>query len=219
MNELQLLNTNLLKGMTQEEMHIALTFMNAYQKSYEKDEIILHAQSSTNLIGLLLEGKINIVATDFQGNRLIMGHTGTGLVFGEAYAITGQKLFVDAVALTKCKVLFLDITRVLNDTTHTECWYLILLKNLLKISSNKNLNLSSRNVHTSSKSIRGRVIAYLTDRRNQVGTSEFNIPYDRQAMADYLNVDRSALSAELSRMQKEGIIQYRKNHFKLLKEY
>ncbi len=219
MNELQLLNTNLFKGMTKEEMHSALSYLHAYQKSYEKDEIILRSNTISNHIGLLLEGNLNIEYIDYQGNRVIMGHTKTGFIFGEAYALTGTRLYVDAIATSKCTILFLDVSHILLDTSHQENWYFILLKNLLRISSKKNLNLSSRNIHTSSKSIRGRVISYLVDRKLQVHTSEFNIPYDRQALADYLSVDRSALSAELSRMKKEGLIQYHKNHFKLLKEF
>ena len=84
------------------------------------------------------------------------------------------------------------------------------------IASQKNLNLSRRSVHTSAKSIRGRLLSYLSDQALAQGSRSFSIPFNRQQLADYLNVDRSAMSNELSKMQKEGLLQSDRNQFTLI---
>ena len=91
------------------------------------------------------------------------------------------------------------------------------MSNLLTISAHKNLHLSGRSFHTSPKSIRGRVMSYLNSVSIQTGKREFDIPFDRQQLADYLNVERTALSKELGKMQKDGYFTVRKNHFLILK--
>ena len=85
--------------------------------------------------------------------------------------------------------------------------------NLLTISAHKNLHLSGRSFHISPKTVRGRVMAYLNTVSLQKHSKEFDIPFDRQQLADYLNLERTALSKELGRMQKEGLIWTRKSHF------
>lgn len=95
-------------------------------------------------------------------------------------------------------------------------WMLKLLTNLLTVSTQKNLMLSGRSFHTSPKSIRGKVMAYLSTVSLQEGSDEFDIPFDRQQLADYLNVDRTALSKELGKMTRDGIIKVRKSHFRLI---
>jgi len=91
-----------------------------------------------------------------------------------------------------------------------------LIRNMLTIAARKSLNLSRRIMHTSSKSIRGRLLSYLSFQATQHGCREFDIPFNRQQLADYLSVDRSAMSNELSKMQRDGIITVDRNHFVLL---
>ena len=112
------------------------------------------------------------------------------------------------IMLLKPKKLFLQDDNKINS---------ILLQNILRISMNKNLHLSQRIFHTNAKTIRGRLLAYLSSCLPAKSPhAEFDIPYDRQQLADYLQVDRSALSAELSKMKADGLIDYWKNHFRLL---
>ena len=135
-------------------------------------------------------------------------------LFAETYALTKVPLMVDVVATQDSKILLLQ-TDSLNSAQNA--FSKIIIQNLLAISMKKNLHLSHRIFHTSSKTIRGRLLSYLSSQVPR-GTpnAEFDCPFDRQQLADYLEVDRSALSAELSKMKTEGLIDYWKNHFRLL---
>ena len=120
---------------------------------------------------------------------------------------------MDVVANESSRVLFLRIGRLRKLSSENEAWVSRVINNLLSISTHKNLVLSGRSFHTSPKSVRGRVMSYLDSVSIRMGSKEFDIPFDRQQMADYLNLDRTALSKELGRMQDEGLIRFRKNHF------
>ena len=122
---------------------------------------------------------------------------------------------VSAVAAEDTEVLFLNVERVLNTCPETCSHHSRLIRNLLTVSSRKNLDLSRRIFHTSSKSIRGRLLSYLSSQAVLLGKREFEIPFNRQQLADYLSVDRSALSNELGKMQREGLLEFHKNHFLL----
>lgn len=120
---------------------------------------------------------------------------------------------VSVVAADTAEILFLDISRVLHICSNTCVFHSKLIGNLLFISSQKNLNLSRRIFHTSSKSIRGRLLSYLSFQATQHGSCDFEIPFNRQQLADYLSVDRSAMSNELSKMQRDGLLSVKRNHF------
>lgn len=142
-----------------------------------------------------------------------MSNISTGHVFAETYALTGEPLMVDAVASETSVILFLDIDKLMSSQfENTHCKDTI-LNNLLHISIQKNLTLSNRIFCTSPKTIRERLLIYLSNESRKAGSQEFVIPFDRQQLADYLNVDRSALSKELGKMRDEGLIEFRKMHF------
>ncbi len=122
---------------------------------------------------------------------------------------------VSVLAAGPADVLFLNIGRVLKTCSETCAHHSKLIRNLLTVSAGKNLNLSRRIFHTSSKSIRGRLLSYLSYQAVRCGKKEFEIPFNRQQLADYLSVDRSALSNELGKMQREGLIVFSRNHFEL----
>ena len=155
---------------------------------------------------------------DYWGNKIILDSIGEGNVFAETYAITGKKLMVDALAVKDSKIFLLNPKHILKESKkERHPIALIIIKNLLTISMQKNLRLSKRIFDTSAKTIRGRLLSYLSSCvSSKKPNAEFDIPFDRQQLADYLQVDRSALSAELSKMKSEGLIDYWKNHFKLL---
>ena len=168
-------------------------------------------------MGFILEGRIQIESTDYWGNKTIIDNLGSGKVFGETYALTGKTLMVDVLAVETSKILLLNPKKLFSNNEGRGEIKAILIKNILKISMNKNLHLSQRIFHTTSKTIRGRLLAYLSFcAPSKSLDAEFDIPFDRQQLADYLQVDRSALSAELSKMKADGLIDYWKNHFKLL---
>ncbi|MCR5342260.1 MAG: Crp/Fnr family transcriptional regulator [Butyrivibrio sp.] len=207
----------LFRGMTDKEIAALLKVLDARKQSYEKNDRILHAGSKPGVIGIVLSGSVTILSDDIWGNRTILSHVEKGGLFAEAYALLEDvPMLVDVIANEGCSILLLKTKGILNSDKSQNSWDYKLLRNLLLISSKKNLNLSGRSFHTSPKTIRERVMSYLNTLALQNESTEFDIPFDRQQLADYLNLERSALSKELGKMQKEGIIETRKSHFKLL---
>ena len=129
-----------------------------------------------------------------------------------------QKLMVNVVAAEEARILFLDVGRILKVCSNSCVFHHTLIENLLKLSAEKNLRLSKRIFHISSKSIRGRLLSYLSYQAMENGKKEFDIPFNRQQLADYLNVDRSAMSNELGKMQKDRMIEVDRKHFRILGE-
>ena len=209
-----LLRNPLFSNIKESEIQDVLNFLNASEHKYSKGETVFHSGTVINQIGIVLEGRIQIENTDFWGNKTILDSLGEGKVFAETYALTKVPLMVDVSATQDTKILFLQTDNI---TAGKDESSQIITKNILAISMKKNLHLSQRIFHTSSKTIRGRLLSYLSSQVPRVTpNAEFDIPYDRQQLADYLEVDRSALSAELSKMKADGLIDYWKNHFKLL---
>ena len=142
-------------------------------------------------------------------------HIGAGQVFGETYAFSRETLMVDAVAAQQTDILFWNLDILVHTPHPASTWQPKFIRNLLQISLRKNLALSQRIFCTTPKTIRGRLLVYLSNQAAKAGSNYFKIPFDRQGLADYLNVDRSALSKELGKMRDEGILTTRKNAFTL----
>ncbi len=212
--------TVIFHGMEDDELDAALSALKSSEKEYLKDEVILHAGSTTDMMGLVLEGSVRIESNDAWGNRTILSHVGKGQVFAETYAMArSEPMLVDAVANERCIVLLLRIGSPETYGYDPSLWRLKLISNILDVFIRKNLLLAGRSFHTSPKSIRGRVMAYLNSVSLQEGSDEFDIPFDRQQLADYLNVERTALSKELGKMQEDGLITAKKRHFTLLSPF
>ena len=209
--------SRLFQGMTAKELSSCLDFLDAKEKRFRKDDVILHAGEQTSKIGMVLSGSVTIESNDIWGNRTVLSHVGKNQYFAETYALLGEVLLVDVRANEESRILFCNIKNLLEDNKKSSPWKEKLLKNILIISSQKNLILSGRSFYTSSKSCRGRLLSYLNAIALQTDSREFDIPFNRQQLADYLNLERTNMSKELSRMQDEGLIEYRKSHFKLLK--
>ena len=207
-------NTMLFLGMTELEITEALQVLEAHETRCEKGETLLRAGSVTERMGLVLEGSVTIESTDAWGNRTIISRAGPGQVFAETYALLDREpLLVDVVANEDCRVLFLRIGGAETLAAVAASWAFKFTANLLAISSRKNLHLAGRSFHTAPKTVRGRVMAYLNTVSLQTRSREFDIPFDRQQLADYLNVERTALSKELGKMQNDGLISVKKGHF------
>lgn len=216
MNTFFLSNTPLFHGIREDEIKEMLSCLNAREKTYKKDEVVFRSGSSVTEIGLVLSGSVNIVVNFYWGNSHIFGHVGKGQVFGENYAaIPGKELICDIVACEETEVLFLNMQNMLTTCRRGCSFHTRIIQNLLRISAQKNLNLSTRMRHTASKSLRERLLSYLSEQALEQGSTQFTIPFDRQQLADYLAVDRSAMSNELSKMQKDGLITYHRNEFTL----
>lgn len=210
--------TRLFGGLNENEINSALSCLKAREESFKKGDIIFHSGDCIEEIGLITAGSVNITVSFYNGSSTVFEHLTAGNIFGDSYAsVPGKELMCDFVAGADCVVLFLNINKLICVCDKVCPFHRQLIKNLLCVSSQKSLNLSSRLIHTASKSTRERLISYFSEQSLKSGSVYFTIPFSRQQLADYLGVERSALSNTLSKMQKDGLIQYHKNEFKLLK--
>ena len=212
-----LTRTPLFRGITPEEAEGMLSCLQAERKRFEKGAFILREGDRVRSVGLVISGGVNIERDDPWGNRTILGHVDVGQIFAETYAcVPGEPLTVNVAAAADSEILFLDVQRMLTVCGNTCAFHGKLVRNLLTVTAEKNLRLSSRMAHIAPKSIRGRVMAYLSELSVRQGGQTVTVPFDRQQMADYLGVERSALSGELSKMRREGILEVHKNVFRIL---
>ncbi|HIT34828.1 MAG TPA: Crp/Fnr family transcriptional regulator [Candidatus Faecousia intestinigallinarum] len=213
---MNLINSQLFRGLDEAEITSLLGCLNAVERSFQKGEVILSEGSITENIGIVLSGMAVISCNDIWGNTSILGNVAPGSVFAEVYAcIPGQPMLVTVSAVEDTSVLFMNVGRVLATCTNACPFHTRLVRNLLTVCAHKSLQLSQRIQHTSSKFIRGRLMSYFSECAKRAGSNSFLIPYNRQQLADYLNVDRSTMCNELSKMQKDGIIEYERNRILL----
>lgn len=219
MNTALLRNNALFEGMSGEEINEACSSLDARIKAYRRGESVICAGEPTDRLGIVLSGSVTIENNDMWGNRTVLGIIGKNGIFAETYAVLkNEPVSVDVTANEDARIASFNVRRLMEQDHASLVWESKMIHNLLKISMYKNLLLSRRSFHISSKSIRGRIMSYLNTVSLQKHANEFDIPFDRQQLADYLNVDRTALSRELGRMRNEGILSFKKNHFILQEE-
>ncbi len=206
----------LFDGITTEEIERLLHCLGGRIKRYAKGDFIFHAGTVLRQIGLVVSGKVQVVKEDYWGNRLIFSSMEQGQLFGESYAcLPREPLEVSIVSAADCEVLFLDLEHALSACSCACGFHRRLIRNLMTILAKHNLNLTRKVQHMGQKTTREKLLAYLWSISQKEQSQEFDIPYNRQELADYLAVDRSAMSAELSRMKTEGLLEFHKNHFRL----
>jgi len=207
--------TALFQGCSDEDILSMTEHLKFRTNSYGKDHVIFSEGNIVTEIGLVLVGSVRIEHTDLWGNKSILGITPAGDVFAESYAcIPKEPMMVDAVANENCEILFLSVPRLFMPCPVCKNQNK-LIQNLVIISARKNLQLSRHSLHTSPKTIRRRLFSYFSQQVSVQGSNKIVIPFSRQQLADYLNLDRSALSKELGKMKKDGLIEYNKNIFEI----
>ena len=205
---MDLTQTSLFSGISQADLSALLSCLAAVERRYSKGAVILAEGEPTQWMGLVLEGRAIISCADVWGKSSILGFAEPGAVFGEAYAcVPGEALLISVCAAEETRVLFLNVGKLLTVCGNACPFHARLIRNLLSISAGKNLQLSRRIFHTTPKSIRGRLLSYFSECAKKSGSLTFTLPFNRQQLADYLGVDRSAMSSELSKMQRDGLIQ------------
>ena len=209
-----LAGTKLFQGIREHEIEAMLTCFSAEERTYGKDAYIYRAGDVTGRLGVVMEGAVNIIKDDVWGNRKIIENIGGGQIFGETYAcLKGEPLMVDVQASERSRILFMDVNRILTTCSSSCDFHNRLIRSLMYVLAGKNLMLTKKMDIITPKSLRERVMVYLSQESVKQGCRTVTVPFNRQQMADYLSVDRSALSAELSRMQRDGVISYEKNRF------
>lgn len=205
------------EGITEEEYGAMAEGGTIRRAVYPKGAVLFHTGEQIRCFGILLTGSIHIESNDVWGNRTILHNIAKGQAFAETYAFSQVPMMVDVRAAADCTVLLVDLPALLDTANRSRSWYVKILYNVLRLSTEKNLLWSGRMFCLTAKGIRARVMTYLSAEAVRSGSLTVTIPFDRQQLADYLNVERSALSKELGRMQKEGILTFHKNTFHLLR--
>lgn len=199
-----------------ELLHL-LKCLDAQIKSYKKGEIIFSEGKNYEQSGILISGALQIVQYDFIGNRSILAEIEPLQLFAEAYALCHFELPVNIEAACDSNILMLNSKKI-STPCSTPCpFHLIIINNLLKILATNNIKLNAKIQCLSKRSTREKILNYLYSQAKKYKSNTFEIPFDRQNLADYLCVERSAMSAEISKLSKEQIIETKKNKFKLLK--
>ena len=209
--------TKLFSGVGEEDISSLMSCLGAGFQSCKKGEYILREGEHTSGIFVLVEGKMHIQKDDYWGNRSILSVICVGEMFGEAYfAPESGVIMNDVVAVEDSSVIFFDAKRVLTTCPSACRFHNMIVQNLFFAISDKNRNLVQKLGHMSGRTIRAKLISYLSEEAKRQGSSAFAIPFNRQQLADYLCVDRSAMSNELCKMRDEGMIRFEKNRFELL---
>ncbi len=184
-------------------------------KIFAKKETIFFSGDTVNFVGLVLSGAVKITKTDEDGRESIVAEAQVGDSFGEAFAcaeITASP--VSVVASQKSEILFINYHKIITRCDNSCAFHTKLIENLLKVIALKNFDLNQKIDIISQKTLRGKILCYLNYERK--GRRHFTLPFSREDMANYLCADRSAVSAELSRMQRDGLIKYKNRQFEIL---
>lgn len=211
-----LTQSKLFEGIKKEEITEMLSCLLADLREFAKGEYIFRRGDTISDIALLLEGAVHIQKEDYWGNLSILSEINEGELFGEVYACLGNtKMINNAVAVSPVKVLFMDINRILTTCPSGCRFHERLIHNLLSAIASKNRMLTQKLEHMSQRTTREKLLSYLSEQSMKAGSSSFEIPFNRQQLADYLSVDRSAMSAELGKMRDDGLLEFQRNHFLL----
>lgn len=209
-------SSTLFSGISAEELTAMLSCLDTKTESFLKDAFLLRAGDTAESIGLVLSGNVLIVQEDIWGNRNILSKAGPGQTFAAAYACApGSVLNVSALAETPVTAMFLNVKRVLNVCPSACAHHSRIIRNLLGELAEKNLRFGEKLTHMGQRTTRAKLMFYFSAEAQRLGTYEFDIPFSRQQLADYLAVERSGLSQELGKMRDEGLLSFRKSHFVL----
>ena len=206
----------LFSGCTYDEIEELLYIFSAHQQRYRKGEFVLHSGDRTNQLGILLSGHALILQEDWWGNRNILHDVQVSGTFGESFAcVKGSTLTVSVTVDMDSEVMFMNMDSILSSTGHRAQSKVI--RNFISDIAMKNLRFSEKLRHLGGRTTRAKLLSYLSAEAERHHSDSFDIPFSRQTLADYLFVDRSGLSNELMKMQREGLLRTEKNHFELLK--
>ncbi len=208
--------TKLFSGVGEEDIVTMLSCLGARLLTFRKGEYVLRQGERLNDILVLAEGSLHIQRDDYWGNRSILGHVGVGEIFGEAYAAPESGVLLnDVVAVEDSSVFFFDVRRVLSTCSSACRFHSMVIQNLFYAISEKNRGLVQKLDYMSRRTTREKLLSYLSEEARKQNSANITIPFNRQQLADYLSVDRSAMSNELGRMRDDGLLEFEKNRFRL----
>jgi CRP-like cAMP-binding protein len=209
----------LFAGIDDKDLDSLLACLSGRERIYEKGETVMLAGDMASAVGIVLSGSVLIIEEDFFGNRNILSEIHPAELFGEALACAeAVNAPVTVIANEQSNILLIDYRRIATTCPSACSFHAALIKNMLRILAQKNMVLVEKMKHITKRTTQEKVLSYLSNQARQHGSSAFEIPFNRQEFADFLAVERSALSAELSKLRDSGRIRFEKNRFELLQE-
>jgi CRP-like cAMP-binding protein len=216
---LPLLTCRLFDGIRVEEIEKLLGCFRARARKFEKDAYIFMEDDEISAMGIVISGAVHLVRDDFWGNRTIIARISAGDIFAESFACgkTGR-IPLSAMAVEKTEALFVHAKKISGVCDSACSFHTKILNNMIQELAGKNITLINKIQHITRHSTREKLVSYLSSQAREAGGSSFDIPFNRQELAEFLSVDRSAMSSELGRMRTDGLLTFRKNHFTLFKK-
>ncbi|MEY8389277.1 Crp/Fnr family transcriptional regulator [Oscillospiraceae bacterium 38-13] len=203
----------LFSGIAEQELPGLLDHLEATTGVYEKNTTVFWEGGRADTFGIVLSGGVHIVREDCWGNRSVIARIDAPQPFGEACAFAGVDCFpASVIAANKSEILLISVQKMLDASGDDPR----IIQNLLRLIAGKNLLLKEKIEYLSIRTTKEKLMVYLTAQAKAQGSRRFTIPFDRQALADYLGVERSAMSAELGKLRAEGKIEFKRNHFEIL---
>lgn len=215
---LEILKTvELFKEIHQSDLQLLLHCLKAKIAHYDKNDIVFMAGERISNLGIVLSGQVQIVQEDFYGNKCIINNINTGNLFAESFSYANiEPLPFNIYATIESNILFIDCKALITPCENVCNFHSKLIFNMLNIVAMKNIALTKKIEFVSKRTTREKLLAYLSAEAQKYQNCNFCIPFNRQELADYLNVDRSAMSSELSRLKDDGILRFKKNRFEFL---
>ena len=196
----------LFHGLREAQIREMLPCLSARQSRFRRGQFLLRAGDRVAFAGILLSGEAEVLQEDFWGNRNLLATVGPGDLFAEAFACAHAVSPVSVLCKTDGSVLYLNVRAVFSPCEKACAQHKALSQNLIRVLAEKNMQLNEKAGFLSQRTTREKLLAYLSAQARRAGSASFRIPFDRQQLADFLSVNRSAMSAELSRMQREGLL-------------
>lgn len=204
-------------GIEEDELLRMLSCLEAKVDFFDKQYTVFPEGSPAKYLGIVLSGSVQVIQIDYNGNRNILSEFGKSQMFAEAFACAEiPSLPVSVIANEESEIMFINCAHILHTCKNNCSLHQQLIFNLMKDLAHKTITFHQKIEITSKKSTREKLLAYLYMKSKEKNNRSFEIPFDRQELADYLQVDRSGLSAEISKLRNEGILESRKRHFKLI---
>ena len=208
---------SLFSGIDDRDLTVMLGCLNGKVISFDRKYTIIAEGSTPRHIGILLSGSAQMARMDYYGNRSIVSGIAPGEMFAEAFACAEVDFMpVSVVACEPSEVMLIDCGHILHTCSNNCGFHQQLIFNLMKSMAFRSLEAYEKIDITSKRTTREKLLAYLNRQAKRSGSSRFEIPFDRQELADYLEVDRSGLSAEISKLRSEGVLKSSRKQFELL---
>lgn len=212
-----LMRSSLFQGVAEHDLEAMLNCLTATERKYKKNDVILLAGAKVTSVGILMEGSAQITRDDAEGNRTILSELGRADLFAEAYvAAASDEIPITVIATSDCRIVWIPFGKIIGTCSVACDFHRTLVQNMMRVIAMKNILMNEKMRILSCKTTKEKLMTYLSDYSEHVGKDRFKIPFSRNELADFLSVDRSAMSRELSKLREEGYLNYHKNEFELL---